>query len=369
MNTRLIALGFLLAVAAVPSVAQIRIGQTAGFTGPASAGVAETTQGAKLYFDAVNARGGVNGQKIDLVSMDDRFDPPTAKSNAQALASDPNVLALFLSRGTPHTQAMLPVLEQHRIALVAPSTGAMQLHKPVQPYVFNVRASYQREARRAVEHLKLIEISRIAVIHPDDSFGADALAGAAEGFKVTGITPLLQEKFEQKRPDFAEITDKLRQLDVQAVFFIGSGQAVSQGTKLMRDKGINAQIVTLSNNASRGFIESMGAHARGVIITQVFPYERSIAKRIVKEAASHAKAAGVPAVSPAMLEGYAGAKVLVEGLRRAGRNPTRASLLDALNGLGQIDLGGMPLDYSATDHTGLDFVDVSIVDWKGNFLR
>jgi branched-chain amino acid transport system substrate-binding protein len=369
MNQRLIALGFLLAVAALPSTAQIRIGQTAGFTGQASAGVAEITQGARLYFDAVNARGGVNGQKIELVSMDDRFDAPTTRSNAQALADDPKVLALFLSRGTPHTQAMLPVLEQHRIALVAPSAGAMQLHRPVQPYVFNVRASYQREARRAIEHLKLIGISRIAVIYPDDSFGQDAVAGASEGFKATGLAPLLQEKFEQKHPDFAGVVEKLRQLDVQAALFIGSGQAVAQGTRLMREKGVNAQVITLSNNASHGFIESMGPHARGVIITQVFPNERSIAYPLVKEAAAHAKAAGHAGLSPAVLEGYAGAKVLVEGLRHAGRAPTRASLIDALNKLGRIDLGGMALDYSPSDHTGLDFVDMSIVDWKGSLLR
>lgn len=179
--------------------------------------------------------------------------------------------------------------------------------------------------------------------------------------------PLQAQK--QKRPDFVDIVEKLRQLDVQAVLFVGSGQAISQGTKLMRDRGVNAQVMTLSNNASRGFIESLGTHARGIIITQVFPNERSIANRLVKEAAAHAKAAGKADVSPAMLEGYAGAKVLVEGLRRAGRAPTRASLIEALNGLGQIDLGGMTLDYGPSDHTGLDFVDVSIVDWKGNFLR
>src|SRR5438067_8297312 len=119
---------------------QIVVGQTAGFSGPVAAGVKETTDGAKLWFDAVNAKGGVAGQPIELVSLDDRFDPKLAAENAKKLVEDGKVVALFLTRGTPHTQAVLPVVEANRVPLVAPSTGAMVLHEPVLKYVVNVRA-------------------------------------------------------------------------------------------------------------------------------------------------------------------------------------------------------------------------------------
>src|SRR3954468_13564668 len=88
--------------------AQLLIGQTAGFSGPVAAGVKETTDGARLWINAVNAHGGINGQKIELVSMDDKFEPKLAADNARKLVQERNVLALFLTRGTPHNEAIVP---------------------------------------------------------------------------------------------------------------------------------------------------------------------------------------------------------------------------------------------------------------------
>ena len=161
--------------------AQILIGQTAGFTGAVGAGVKETTEGARLYIDAVNARGGVGGQKIELVSLDDKFDPKTAAENARVLIEERAVVALFLTRGTPHTEAIIPLLDKHGVALVGPSTGAMVLHQPVKRHVFNVRSSYQREAEKAITHLATTGVKRIALVYADDSFGADGVAGAQKG--------------------------------------------------------------------------------------------------------------------------------------------------------------------------------------------
>ena len=161
-----------------PASAQLRIGQPSGFTGSVAAGVKENTDGAKLYIDAVNARGGVNGQKIELLSVDDQFDPKVTVEVARELITQQKVIALFLNRGTPHAQALLPLLAVYQVPLVGPSTGAMVLHEPVNPWVFNVRATYQREAAKAIEHLASIGITRIAVLQTDDSFGADSAASA-----------------------------------------------------------------------------------------------------------------------------------------------------------------------------------------------
>jgi len=245
----------------------------------------------------------------------------------------------------------------------------MVLHKPVNPYIFNVRATYQREAERAIRHLSLIGIERIAVLHVDDSFGVDAVVGAAAGFTAVGKQPAAVEKFDRAKPDFGPIVPKLVKLNTQAVLFIASGAVVAEGTKALRDAGSPAQIVTLSNNSSSGFITLMGDNARGVIVTQVFPYERSIASPLVKEATELAKAKGLDAVSPAMMEGFAGAKVLVEGLRRGGGTPTRDKLLAALNNLHKYDIGGMEVSFSTSDHTGLDFADLSIIGSDGKFRR
>ncbi len=361
--------GALLVGLCAAAQAQILIGRTAGITGPVAAGVKETSDGATLYIDAINAQGGVHGQKIELIQLDDKFDPKLAGENARALIVDRKVHALFLTRGTPHNQAIMPHLAEHKVAVIAPSTGAMVLHQPVNPYIFNVRATYQREAERAVRHLSLIGLDRIAVMQVDDSFGEDSMAGAQKGFDGVGKKPVVLEKFDRAKPDYAPIVPKIVKAEAQAVLIIGSGSAVSNGLKALRDAGSRAQVVTLSNNASAGFVKQLGEHARGVIVSQVFPYERSLAAPIVKEAVDLMRAKGGTEVSPAMMEGFAAAKVLVEGLRRAGPNPSRAQIIQAFNNLRNFDIGGMEVSYSPTDHTGLDYADLSIVGQDGKFRR
>ena len=361
-------------VAAVAALAplwagsQLLIGQTAGFSGPVAAGVKETTEGAKLWIDSVNARGGVHGQKIELLSLDDKFEPPLAAANAKVLIEEKNVLAMFLNRGTPHTEGILPLLDSHGVALVAPSTGAMVLHQPVRRTVFNVRSSYQREAEKAVSHLHTLGITRMAVVHADDSFGQDGLEGASKGFAKAGLQPVAVIKASRAKPDYATIIPALTAKEAQAVLWIASGNAVADGVKALRAAKSAAQVVTLSNNASAGFIKSLGEDARGVIITQVFPSERSFAYAFIKEAAGLAREKSLE-LSPAMLEGYAAAKVLVEGLRRAGPNPTRARVIAALEGLRKFDVGGLEVSFGPEDHTGLDFADLSIVGADGKFKR
>ncbi len=351
------------------SQSQILVGQTAGFTGPVGAGVKETTDGARLYIDAINSAGGVNGQKIELISLDDKFDPKNAGENARQLIEDRDVVAMFLTRGTPHTQAIIPLLEKYGVPLIGPSTGAMVLHQPVQKHVFNVRATYQREAEKAISHLASIGITRIAIVYADDSFGADGVAGAQKGLLAGKLQPVLVEKFDRTKPDFAPIAPKLVQSNAQAVMMVASGGAVADGIKAFRAAGSSAQVVTLSNNASTGFIKGLGSDARGVIVTQVFPYERSISYPMVKEAQDLAKVQGLTDVSPAMLEGFASAKVLVEGLRRAGAKPTREKIQAALEGIRKLDIGGLEVSYGPTDHSGLDFADLSIIGTDGKFKR
>jgi ABC-type branched-subunit amino acid transport system substrate-binding protein len=356
--------------ASVEAHADIVIGQTADFSGPVAAGVKETAAGARLYIDHVNANGGVNGEQITLVSMDHKFEPANAAANARELITKKHVVALFLTRGTPHNQAIAPLLAEYGVPLVAPSTGAMALHKPVNPWVFNVRASYQHEANRAIRHLSLVGLSHIGIVQVNDSFGADAVKGATEAFKQVNGAPVFTETYDREKPDFTKIAAAVTAQSPQAILFLGSGSAVVNGVKAIRATGSHAQIVTLSNNASDGFIKALGENATGTIVTQVFPYERSLASPLVKEARGLAKAAtGQDKVTPAMLEGYAGAKVLVEGLKRAGPHPSREKLRDALETLRHYDIGGLDVSFTAASHTGLDYTDLSIVSSDGKFQR
>jgi len=351
------------------AAAQIVVGQTTGLTGPIAPGAKENTEGAKLYIDAVNAKGGINGQKIELITLDDKFDPKIAVENARKLVNDHGAVAIFMNRGTPHSEAIAPSLSEWKVPLVAPSTGAMVLHQPVHRWIFNVRSTYQRESEKAVGLLQSIGISSIGVLHVDDSFGKDVLTGANAGFAATQLKPVFIASFDRAKPSFDAFVAKVRETSPQAVLIIGAAGAVTEAQKAMRASGSRAQVVTFSNNASAGFVKGLGDHASGTIITQVFPNERSIASPFVKEALALAKAKNIAEVSPAMLEGFAGAKVLVEGLRRAGSNPTGEKLRNGLESIRGYDIGGMDVSYSASDHTGLDFVDLSIINKAGKYTR
>jgi len=239
----------------------------------------------------------------------------------------------------------------------------------VRKYIFNVRATYQREAEKAMTHLASMGITRIAVVYADDSFGADGVAGAQKGLAAAKLTPVVLEKFDRAKPDFAPVAAKVAKADTQAVLMIASGSAVVDGSNALRAAGSAAQIVTLSNNASGGFIKSLGNNARGVIVTQVYPNERAVTYAMVKEAQELARAKGLQEISPAMLEGFAAAKVLVEGLKRAGPKPSRDRIHAALEGIKKFDLGGLEVSYGPDDHTGLDFADLSIIGTDGRFRR
>jgi ABC-type branched-subunit amino acid transport system substrate-binding protein len=346
--------------------AQLLIGQTVGVTGTVAATVKESMLGANLYLDNVNAKGGILGEKIEVITLDDKFDPKLSFENAKTLIENRKVLALFMTRGTPNTEAVLPLLKEHDLPLIAPSTGAKVFHQPLQPHVFNVRAPYQREAEKAINHLATIGVNRIALVYADDSFGADGLEGAQRGMTSQKLTPVVLAKFDRSKPDFSAISAQVVKAEAQAVMVIGSGTAVVQGIKEIKAAGSIALFITLSNNASEGFVKLLGDQGRGVIVTQVFPQSISIA--MVKDATQLAKAKGMDAVSPAMLEGFAAAKVLSEALRRSGAKPTREKVLASLENF-KYDLGGLEVSYSKNDHTGLDFADLSIITADGKFRR
>ena len=353
--------------------AQFLIGQTAGYTGPVASGVQETTEGAKLWVDHINSKGGVHGEKVELVALDDKFDPKQAAENTRILIEEKGVTAMFLTRGTAQTLAVIPQLDKHAVALVAPSTGAMSLHKPVQKYVFNVRATYQLEARKAVAHLVTLGLTKIAIAYRDDAFGTDALTGAQLGFADAKIVPVATEKWDANKPDFAAVSQKVK--GAQAVMIFGATTQLAELVSALRKNGSTSQVLTLSNNASAGTVKALGEHARGVVVAQVFPNERTLAVPLVREAAELAKSKSLE-VSPAILEGFAAAKVLVEGLRRMGPRAkgepialTRSRFVAALDQMKSYDLGGLEISFSPTDHTGLDFSDLSIIDAQGRFRR
>ncbi|KDP83514.1 ABC transporter permease [Cupriavidus sp. SK-3] len=378
MKTKWIACGLLAAALglgapvaqAEPGVSKtaIRIGQSAGVTGPVAGSVKEQIAGAQVYLKTVNANGGVGGRRIELVTYDDGFDAKRTPDNVRKLVQEDKVFALFMVRGTPQNESILPIIQAEKVPLVAPLTGAITLHRPVSRYVFNVRAKYQDEVARAINHLATTGMTRIAIFYANDGFGQDVFEGFSTALQARGVQPAASASFARPMGDIQAGVTAINKSDPQAVLVIGSGSEAARLIKELRRGGSQAQFVTLSNNAADSFIKELGEDARGLIITQVVPGTNSSQMSIASEYRNQARQQGVEP-SNAGMEGFMSAKVLVEGLRRAGPDLTRERLVGALESLRDYDLGGILISYSPTRHTGSSFVEMSIVSSTGKLIR
>jgi ABC-type branched-subunit amino acid transport system substrate-binding protein len=368
-------LGVLLAVSACGAMAEdgvtdntILIGQTIGITGQIAGAVKELNEGANAYLKQVNQRGGVNGRKIQLITLDDKFEPALSAKNAEKLINEDKVFALFQNRGTPHTEAILPIMMASKVPLVGPSTGATILHTPVNPLLFNVRAKYQAEILKTVEQFSMSGITQIALVHVDDSFGRDGLAGFNFAMAARKLTPALVAKFDRAKPEFPAVVDSIVKAKPHAVIIVSSAPTAATIIKLVREQGSKVRFMTLSNNSSEAFVKSLGEHAAGVVVSQITPAPQVVTSKLSGEFKIAAKASGAT-MSYAAMEGFIAAKVLVEGLRRGGKKLTRESFIRGLESIRNWDLGGVDISYGPDDHTGSEYVELTIIGQDGKFRR
>lgn len=346
----------------------ILIGQTVGITGTIAAPVKEMNEGALAYIDKVNREGGIHGRKIEIKTLDDKFDPALAVKNADQLINRDRVFALFLTRGTPLTEAILPMVKSAGIPLIAPATGAAVFHEPVTPLLFNVRAKYQDEVIKGIEHFSTIGLKRIGLLHVDDSFGTDGLEGFKRGMAERKLTPAHVTKFARSKPDNAAAAKEIILAKPQALIIVSSSKNTIDVIKEIRAQGGSMQIMTLSNNASQTFAKDLGEAGVGVIVSQITPAPHTVSSLLGQEFKMAAQATQAT-VSYAAMEGFVAAKVLVEGLQRAGKNLTRPGLVRALESIRQHDLGGLMVSYAPNDHTGSEFVELTMIGRNGSFIR
>jgi ABC-type branched-subunit amino acid transport system substrate-binding protein len=377
MRTRLAAIATAALLAAAPAHAEpgvtpttIVIGQSAALSGPASELGTEMRAGAKAYFDHVNAQGGVFGRKIELVTQDDGYEPERSVANTKKFIEKDEVFALFGYVGTPTTVASMPVFTQAKVPLVGPFTGAEVFRKPVNRYIFNVRASYYQETDQLVELLTRLGMTRIGVFYQNDAYGKAGLEGVERAMKKRNATITAVATVERNTTDVAAAVKTISAIDPQAVIMISAYKSCAAFIKAMKAKGAYAQFLNVSFVGSRALSAELGAEGRGVGISQVVPFPWSIGTPVVKEYQKMLPAqTGKDNYSFTSLEGFIAAKVMVEGLRRAGREPTREKFVTALETLNDYDAGGFFVTYTPNDHSGSKFIELTAIGKDGVFVR
>ena len=348
---------------------QILLGQSAALSGPAGNLGQDMRTGAMLYFDWLNANGGIAGRKIVLKTLDDGYEPPRAAANTKALINDDKVFALFGYVGTPTSAASMPIFTEAKVPFVGAFTGAESLRHPVNPWIFNVRASYFDETEAIVQHLTAVSIDNIAIFYQNDAYGQAGLAGVQRALTKRKMKLSAMGTVERNTVDVAKAVATIKAANPSAVIMISAYKSCAAFIREMKKQGQDPTFWNVSFVGSKALAKELGPEGRGVEISQVMPFPWDVSIPVVKEyrkLLAEAKA-GDPGFGT--LEGFVAAKVMAEGLRRAGRQLTRASFVHAMEGMSTYDVGGFKVSYAPDNHSGSDFVDLTIISRDEKFVR
>jgi ABC-type branched-subunit amino acid transport system substrate-binding protein len=343
------------------SSSAIVVGQSAPLSGSNKELGEDIRDGALAYFKKVNDAGGINGRKIELVSLDDANDTKRAEANTRKLLEEHNVIALFGYGSATLSAPALPLVDQARITFFAPFTGAEPMRK-FNRFVYNHRASYADELEKIVEHYSTIGVKRFAVIHYKDAIGNANLAVVERALKARGLAAVAIASLQRTQTDLSKEVAAAVKAEPDVVIATTLYKTTAEFLKLSLKSGLNAQFVSTSFAGSTALAQALGKDGLGVVMTQVVPSVARTTTPIVREYHQASdKLLGKKDYSYTSLESFIAARVLVEGIRRAGRDPTRESLLKALDNLGAVDVGGYFVTFSPTDHNGSNYVSLTIL--------
>ncbi len=353
-------------VSAVPGVTgdTVTIGSSLPLTGHASYLGRQTLNGALAYLNGVNDAGGVAGRRIRLLVLDDGYDPPRCVANTQKLIVEDRVFCLFNYVGTPTTAKIIPLLEEARIPLVGSFTGADALRTPFRRYIVNIRPSYYQETAAAVDHLiKDLAIDRVAVFYQYDAYGFDGLKGTEMALRRFGLAPVARGSYIRGTMDVEEGVGRVLDAAPQAVVMIGTYAPCAKAIKLARARGYRGLFYAVSFVGADEIARLLGpGDDMPFVMSQVvpppdLPESGALLAGVTEYAMLLARYFPDERPNVVGLEGFVNAKVLVEGLRRAGRDLTREGFLDAVESISNFSVGiASPVSFAKDRHQGLERV-------------
>lgn len=349
-------------MSALPSLAAdgvgktvVTLGQSVALTGPSAALGLPFAQGAKLYFDRLNGAGGINGRKIELVSLDDVGSPEQAAANTKKLLSQ-GVLSLFGYYGSPQVTAVNALLKDADVLLFGAMAGADELRGSQFPNVYSIRPGYSEEAAVITKHAETLGMKKLAILHAKDTESLAALESAERTMTSLGANLVFKAPLDG--------VDKAVAASPQSVLVISEPKGAAVAIRELRTKGYKGPIYGFSNTGESLLAEQLGATGAGVVLVRVTPRADSAKSTLVRELLADATAAKLGKPNVYMLEGYIAAWAYSEALRKAGKEPTRARLRKTLDTLPEMNLGGFRVHFDG-DRVGSNLVELSLIDGVG----
>lgn len=352
----------------------ITLGMSSPFTGPNGLYGMQMREAITAYFDQVNKSGGINGRKIELITIDDGYETERTVANTKTLIQDKRVFALMGYYGsTPTTEAMNKVFGPAKVPLIGTISGAGSLREPLSTnpngrYMFNIRASYADEAEAVIDQILALGLKNIAVFYQNDGFGKSGLEGVTNALKRANLAPVAVGTVERNSLDVSKATEAISKSSPQAVIMVTLYKPTAAFVKAMKQLGQFPMFLTLSPVGGEVLAQELGNEARGIGISQVVPYPWNDTIGVVRE---YQKLLGKQKdkFSYYGLEGYITARLVTEGIRKMGKDVSREKLVTTLEGLQNFDLGGFKVSYGPNNRLGSRFVELTVVGSGGKVIK
>jgi branched-chain amino acid transport system substrate-binding protein len=351
------------------SADKIVLGQAAALDGPAGALGQGMREGLLAAFDEANKAGGVKDHKIELISVDDSYEPNKAIEATKKLIEQDKAFALVGPVGTPTSAAAQPIASEAGVPFIGAFTGAEFLRDPYKPTVVNVRASYFQETEAMVEHLtKDLGVTKIAIFYQDDAFGQAGLAGVKRALDKRKMQLVGEGTYERNTTAVKGALLAIKKAEPEAVIMIGAYKPCAEFIKLAHQVKLDATFVNISFVGSDALAKELGGEGAGVVVTQVVPLPEDASIGVVGHYQAALKAMKADAKPGFVsLEGYMVGRLVVMALGKVEGDITRKALLDAITKQGSFDLGGVTLTYGADNNRGSNHVFLTVIQPDGHF--
>ncbi|KZT17302.1 ABC transporter permease [Acidovorax sp. GW101-3H11] len=354
-------------LARAQSEGRIVLGQSAAFTGPAAQLGVQFNQGAKLFFDQLNAQGGVGKRMVEIRTLDDGYEPDRCAENTRKLIAD-EVFALFGYIGTPTSLAAMPLFNQAKVPFFGPFTGAEALRQPFNRLIFHVRASYYDETALIVRQLTNLGLKKIAVFYQNDAYGKAGLDGVTKALTELKLAPVATATVERNSVDVKAAVDKLVPAMPDAIVQITAYASAAAFVRAARKAGFGGTFYNVSFVGTQALADELGKDGAGVVVSQVVPSPYQPSRQITREFLEAIKKGGDKVqANYSSMEGYVAARVFTEGLRQAQASGkiTRESFITGTESIGSQVISGFPVSFSATSHAASKFVEMSMLTGDG----
>lgn len=345
----------------------LTFGTSIPLTGPLGGAGTELAAGVRAAFAAVNRAGGVHGRELRLEVLDDAYQPQRTVQNIRQLLDSERCLAMVSLLGTPNVAAAAPILEQQGVPVVGMLTGAGALRRPESRHLFHVRASYAQETERVVEMLAGSGLQRLAVVYLDNAFGKDILGNAQRVLEGSRMGLSGSHALAVDGANAEAVADAVIAGRPAAVLLGTTGTASTALIKALRSRQAGLPLAGISVTVIGSELPKLGTALKGMALTQVMPDPEREKLPISRLFQAAMKANNETATGTTALEGWLNAQLLVEGLRRAGREPTRERLRNALAGIRRVEVGDMALGYpsEAPPYVASRYIELAVMSADG----